>query len=99
MSKKYNRTFRLKIAKEAILPENEGLEDVIAEKYGILPSTVSIWKMHYIEYGDESFKEGISNKKYKTTREIQLEKEREELLQEIEILKKAKEFFTNLNLK
>ena len=30
---KYSRWLKLKIAKEAMLPENQGLEHVIAEKY------------------------------------------------------------------
>lgn len=40
MAQKYSKEFRIKVAKEASLLENDGLERVIAGKYGLLPSMV-----------------------------------------------------------
>ena len=37
---KYSRGLKIKVAKEAMLPENQGLEHVIAEKYHVMPWTV-----------------------------------------------------------
>ena len=31
----YSKGFKIRVAKEALLPENEGLERVIAGKYGL----------------------------------------------------------------
>ena len=39
---KYSKEFKIRVAKEASLPENEGLERVIAGKYGLLPSDVGV---------------------------------------------------------
>lgn len=96
MIKNYSRELRIRIAKEATLPENKDLEHIIAKKYGVRPSTVCRWKMHYLEHGDESFKEGFSSREYKTTREMELEKENKELREEVEILKKAAAFLANV---
>lgn len=40
-SKSYKREMKLKVAKEAIRPENTHMEHIIAEKYGIMPWTVT----------------------------------------------------------
>ena len=40
---KYSRGLKIKVAKEAMLPENQGLEHVIAEKYHVMPWTVIKW--------------------------------------------------------
>ena len=41
---KYSRGLKIKVAKEAMLPENQGLEHVIAEKYHVMPWTVIKWR-------------------------------------------------------
>ena len=87
-SKSYKREMKLKVAKEAIRPENTHMEHIIAEKYGIMPWTVTRWKKEYLEAGEEAFKRSV--------REIQQEKERAELKQEVEILKKAAAFLANV---
>ena len=91
-SKSYKREMKLKVAKEAIRPENTHMEHIIAEKYGIMPWTVTRWKKEYLEAGGEAFK----RKRKKSVREIQLEKEVAELKQEVEILKKAAAFLANV---
>ena len=90
--KRYSREFRMQVAKEALLPYNEGLEHVIAEKYKIKPWTVVKWKECYLEQGDEAFRKGFSKRQKKTSREIELEKENAALKEEVEILKKAAAF-------
>ena len=94
---KYNRTFRLMVAKEALLPENRDLEHVIAEKYGIMPWTVIRWREHLAEVGEaEAFRYGFSKGDRKTDREKKLEKENAELREEVEILKKAAAFLASV---
>ncbi len=92
----YTKEFRLKVAKEAALPENDGLEQVIASKYEILPGTVQRWKEHYLEYGEKAFFKGYTKKDKRTPREIELERENEELKEEVKILKKAAAFLANV---
>ena len=94
---KYNRTFRLMVAKEALLPENRDLEHVIAEKYGIMPWTVIRWREHLAEVGEaEAFRYGFSKGGRRTDREKKLEKENAELREEVEILKKAAAFLASV---
>ena len=92
----YSKGFKIRVAKEALLPENEGLERVIAGKYGLYPSTVSRWRDHYAEYGDKAFWKGYTKKDTRSPREIELEKEVEELQEEVKILKKAAAFLANV---
>ena len=42
-SKSYKREMKLKVAKEAIRPENTHMEHIIAEKYGIMPWTCLLY--------------------------------------------------------
>lgn len=94
----YTRDFRLRVAREASLPENEGMDHVIANKYGIMPWTVKRWREHYLEYGEKSFYKGYTNKTTRSPREIELEKENKALKEEVEILKKAATFLANAKL-
>ena len=87
---KYSKVFRIKVAKEALLPENEGLERVIAGKYGILPATVRRWRDHYQEYGEKAFFKGYTKKDTRSPQEKELEKKVEELEEEVKILKKQR---------
>lgn len=97
MSKsKYSKEFKLKVVKEALLPENYGLERVVAGKYGLLPSTVIRWHEHYKEYGETAFWRGYTKCDSRSPREIELERENEELREEVKILKKAAAFLANV---
>ena len=92
---RYTKELKLKVAKEAVLPENKGMEHIIAEKYGIMPWTVTKWKSEFLEFGSQAFKK--KNSKYaKSAREVELEKENEKLREEVEILKKAAAFLANV---
>ena len=51
---------------------------------------------HYNEYGDQSFWRGYTKKDTRSPREIELEKEVEELQEEVKILKKAAAFLANV---
>lgn len=94
--KKYTREFRLQVAREAVKPEYQGLEYVIAEKYGVQPWTIKRWKEHYQEHGEQAFHRGFTKPDKKTAREIELEKENDKLKEEVEILKKAAAFLANV---
>ena len=98
MSKeKYSRKFRIMVAKEALLPENRGLEHIIADKYGIMPWTVIRWREHLSDVGEtEAFRKGFAKRDGRTDREKELEKENAELREEVEILKKAAAFLANV---
>ena len=88
---KYSRGLKIKVAKEAMLPENQGLEHVIAEKYHVMPWTVIKWRDHLQQVGEENaFKKGYTLKKRSTPREVELEKENAQLREEVEILKKQR---------
>ena len=94
---KYSKELRIKVAKEAMLPENQGMEHVIAEKYHVMPWTVARWCDHLQAVGEKNaFKKGYSLKKQPTTREVELEKENAQLREEVEILKKAAAFLANV---
>ena len=41
---RYTRKFRIQVAKEALRPEYEGLEHVIAEKYDVRVNSIKRWK-------------------------------------------------------
>lgn len=92
----YSKELRMNVAKEAVLPENEGLEHIIAEKYNVMPWTVRKWKDHYLEYGENAFTRGFTKGNRKTDREKELEKENAQLRQEVEILKKAAAFLASV---
>lgn len=99
MSKKrYNKTFRITVAKEANLPENKGMEHVIAQKYDVRPHTVKRWAEAYAAYGEEAFSTCTKtlNGTKKSDREKELEKEIANLKEENEILKKAAAFLADL---
>ncbi len=54
----YSKQFRILVAKEAAKPENEGLEHIIAEKYGIKRGIVHRWKKILLAYGEEGISQG-----------------------------------------
>lgn len=92
MSNGYSKSFRVKVAWEATQPEMKGMEEHIARKYGIRPSTVDRWAAIYREYGENGLGNKISSPTKKSDRELQLEKENAELKEEVAILKKAAAF-------
>jgi len=92
---KYNKTLRVKVAKEASLPEMKGMEDHIARKYDIKPGTVRRWTAIYQQYGENALGKRISSIDKKSDRELQLEKENAALKEEVEILKKAAAFLAD----
>lgn len=92
----YSKGFRIRVAKEAADPKMRGMEKHIADKYGIKENTVRRWRQIYEEYGENSLGRNISAIEKKTDREIELEKENEELREELEILKKAAAFLANV---
>ena len=96
MSIHYTKEFRVNVAKEAVRPENKGLEHIIAQKYGIKPWTVIKWAQLYEQYGESRLSRGKLTSERKSERERQLEKENAELREEIEILKKAAAFLAKV---
>ena len=99
-SNSYSKTFRVKVAKEASKKEMRGMEEVIAQKYGLRYSTVMRWKEIYQEYGEHALgKSQIGSVNKKSDYELQLEKENAQLKEEVEILKKAAAFLADLGRK
>ena len=96
MSSGYSKSFRVQVAKEAIKPEMKGMEEHIARKYGIRPSTVVRWAAIYREFGESGLGKKISSPTKKSDRELQLEKENAALREEVEILKKAAAFLAEV---
>lgn len=96
MNIRYTKEFRINVAKEALRPENKGLEHIIAQKYGIKPWTVIKWAQLYEQYGESSLSKGNLTPERKSDRERQLEKENAALREEIEILKKAAAFLAKV---
>ncbi|MBR3671150.1 MAG: helix-turn-helix domain-containing protein [Spirochaetia bacterium] len=92
----YNKSFRVQVAKEATQLEMKGMEEHIARKYGIRPSTVVRWAAIYREFGESGLGKKISSPTKKSDREIQLEKEIAELKEEVAILKKAAAFLAEV---
>ena len=96
MDRHYSKQFRVQVAKEAALPEYQGLEHVLAEKYNVKPWTVEKWKRLYLEGGEDALSQGHLTNKKPSTRELELEKENAKLREENEILKKAAAFLADL---
>lgn len=90
--KNYSKEFKLMVVQEAMLPYNEGMEHVVAKKYGLQSWTVARWKELYLEHGEKGLSRYFNSGKKKTKREIELEKENAALKEEVEILKKAAAF-------
>ncbi len=96
MAQRYTQQYRLKVAKEAALPEYKGLEHIIAQKYQVKVWTVIKWRDAYLQNGEDGLKKGFSGRSRKSSRETELEKENAELKEEIRILKKAAAFLADL---
>ena len=72
--KRYSKELKIKVAKEAALPEHERCEHIIADKYGVMPWTVEKWRALYLEYGEMGLSKEF-NKAVKDDRVVALEKE------------------------
>ena len=92
----YSKEFKVRVAKEAVSPENENLEHIIASKYGIRTNTVLKWMHIYQQFGEDGFSRKAPRLEYKSEREKELEKENAALREEVEILKKAAAFLADL---
>ncbi len=96
--KHYTQEFKLHLVQEALIPENEHNTKLVAEKYGINPSTLSEWKRKYLKYGEA----GLDSKALKQLKEQHykdLETENAKLKEENAILKKAAAFLAEVGRK
>ncbi|MGF6377087.1 transposase [Clostridiales Family XIII bacterium PM5-7] len=93
--KMYSKEFKIAVAKEAMLPENERAVNVLADKYNVMPWTIERWKKLYQEEGAAAFSKDAW-KKRESQRMKALEKENEALKEEVEILKKAAAFLASV---
>lgn len=102
--RKYTKTFRKKVVEEALRPEMEGKEFLVAEKYNILPSTVCRWRDLYLKHGEMALCENVQqfyasqSKESGAYKELKAKTDKEiaELKEEVEILKKAAAFLTKI---
>ena len=86
MRKSYDKTFKAKVALDAI-KETSTLQE-LARKYDVHPNQISQWKQHLLEGIDEIFER--ANKKTREDRES--DKEREQLLQVVGEMKIENDF-------
>jgi transposase len=86
MRKSYDKTFKAKVALDAI-KETSTLQE-LARKYDVHPNQISQWKQHLLEGVDEIFER--ANKKSREDREA--EQEREQLLQVVGEMKIENDF-------
>ena len=86
MRKSYDKTFKAKVALDAI-KETSTLQE-LARKYDVHPNQISQWKQHLLEGVDEIFER--ANKKTREDRES--DKEREQLLQVVGEMKMENDF-------
>lgn len=90
----YTREFKVQ-ACELVLQENVKVK-IVAERMGINPIMLYKWIDDYKTYGDAAFV-GKGNLRPEETKIKKLQKENEELRQQIEILKKAAAYFAKEN--
>ena len=57
----YNKSFRVRVAKEATDPQMKGMEEHIAKKYGLRTTTVVRWAEIYRDYGENGLGAKISS--------------------------------------
>ena len=90
----YTREFKVQ-ACELVLQENVKVK-IVAERMGINPIMLYKWIDDYKTYGDAAFV-GKGNLRPEEAKIKKLQKESEELRQQIEILKKAAAYFAKEN--
>ena len=97
-SRYYTPEFKIHVVNELLLPENKHNNKLIAEKYGINPSTVTKWRQQYEKYGEAAFDQK-ARKEIEKNRVRDLEKRVADLEEENEILKKAAAFLADVGRK
>jgi len=90
----YTREFKVQ-ACELVLKENVKVK-IVAERMGINPIMLYKWIDDYKTYGDAAFV-GKGNLRPEEAKIKKLQKENEELRQQVEILKKAAAYFAKEN--
>ncbi|MGI6579284.1 MAG: transposase [Saccharofermentanales bacterium] len=100
--KKYSRLYKIQVAKEALSPGYDGMEYLLAEKYGVKTKTIIYWKNIYKEYGEQGFNRVRGNRRGLTRYELEKENEEAskriaELEEEVQILKKAAAFLAKID--
>lgn len=90
----YTREFKVQ-ACELVLKENVKVK-IVAERMGINPIMLYKWIDDYRTYGDAAFV-GKGNLRPEEAKIKKLQKENEELRQQVEILKKAAAYFAKEN--
>ena len=90
----YTREFKVQ-ACELVLKENVKVK-IVAERMGINPIMLYKWIDDYRTYGDAAFV-GKGNLRPEEAKIKKLQKEKEELRQQVEILKKAAAYFAKEN--
>lgn len=95
--KRYNKTFRMKVVRDALKPEFKDKEFLIAEKYGVRESTILKWVKLYEEYGDKGLSKNLPQLNNTRKSESEKDKKIKELEEEIEILKKAAAFLAKID--
>ena len=96
--KQYDLEFKVHVVKESLIPDNKHDAKLIAEKYGINPSTLSHWKRLYLQYGEAGL-DAKQRKLLQDQRVRELEKENKDLKEEVAILKKAAAFLAEVGRK
>ena len=102
--RRYTKSFRKRAVEEALKPELEGKEFLVAEKYHIRTSTLLRWKDLYHQYGEMGLANNIQQFRQREStftraqqeREAAKDKEIAELKGEITILKKAAAFLAKM---
>ncbi len=95
-SKRYSSQFKIDVAEEALLPEYENCEHLIAAKYELSESTVRRWMETYKQYGRAGFS-GNAKLSPKDKQLLEAQQRIDELEEEVEILKKSTSFLEELN--
>ena len=102
--RRYTKSFRKRVVEEALKPEFEGKEFLVAEKYHIQTSTLLRWMDLFNNYGEMGLADNIQQFRKKESTFTRTQKQREaakdkeiaELKEEIAILKKAAAFLAKI---
>ena len=92
MRKTYSKSFKTQICLQVL--SKEKTVGSVSKEYGIARPIISRWLAEYKRYGDEAFT-GKGNRLPVQAKYYALEQENKQVKEEIEILKKFKEFAKN----